>query len=264
MSTATAAPPRHRTWLVQVSDLLAALYDGLAPRGWVYAVAGRGTAANTFSWPPYAPWDILPVPLLRELRYDPVDDVRLCPATLDEQGARLRDTKLVWTVVPLPPKFDGRTSRGWFVDQATESAAYEKIEASPLVSSLIVDAAWELFLGWLLAEPAALDSPATLRRVCDVQRALAERLGGITEDVTTVLPRSGAAQPGQKANTETLPGWHPARRALRVPATRNHDFGRRGEGGRVFLKYLDESRRYTLDEIEDALKAGAAGGKERN
>jgi hypothetical protein len=247
MATATAAPPRNRTWAQQVTDLLAALYDGLAPRGFVHVSCGRGAASNTFSWPPYAPWDVWPPPLRRELLYDPPDDVRLCPATLDEQGVRLRDTRVVWAEVPLPPRHD--RIKGWIVDQSTETGAMEKIEAFPLAPSLIVDQAWSLFVGYLLTEPAALDSAATLRRVEAVQRALAERLGGVTEDVTTALPRSGAGDP----RAETVPGWHPSRRALRVPASRNHDYGRRGEGGRVFLKHLDESRRYALDEIENAL-----------
>ena len=60
--------------------------------------------------------------------------------------------------------------------------------------------------------------------------------------------------------TETLPGWHPARYALRVPASRNHDHGG-AQPGRVVLKHLDEARRYSLEEIEHAIKAGASGGR---
>ena len=137
MATATAAPTKHRTFAQQVSDLLAVLYDGLAPRGRAWAKVGRGTAATTFSWPPYAPFDIWPPALLRELRYEVPPDLRLCPATLDEQGARLRDTRLVWSEIPLPPQFDGVGTRGWYVAQETETEAMRRVEAFPLAPSCL-------------------------------------------------------------------------------------------------------------------------------
>jgi hypothetical protein len=263
MASAAAAPAQHRTYVQQVSALIETLYDGLAPRGKVHGVAGRGTGATEFAWWPYAPHDILTPALIKELRYEVPPDVRLCAATLDEPGARLRDTRVVWAEVPLPPTFDSKTSRGWYVPQDVETAAFEKVEAFPLVPSIINDQGWSVFVGYLLTEPAALDSPAVLHRVEAVQRGLAERLGGITEDLTHALPRRSARQLHEVVPVATVAGWSPARRALRVPASRNHDHGN-SDGARVVLKLLRESQRYTLEEIETALKAGAAaGGRKR-
>ncbi len=259
---ASAAKPTP--YLRQVAALTETLFDGL--RGQVHVRVGRGTGAQTFSWWPRAPYDLLPEPLLRELAdYDPPDDVLACPSTLDQVGQRVLDTRCLWAEVPLArevAKERGRPARH-VVDPKSIAAARARLDAFPLRPSLVVDQGWSLFVGWLLTETARLDRPETLARVEAAQRALAERVGGRTDVLTEPVPgRRSATAPGRPDPTTTVAAWHPSRRALRVPASRNHDDGSAAGAG-VELEHLDASRRYPLDEVEKALSAGRSGKEKK-
>lgn len=189
------------------------------------------------------------------------DDLAVCPATLDGAGARLQDTRCVWTELPLPPTLSLKPGVGFYVAQETETAALERVEGFPLAPSLVVDQGWSLLVGYLLRESVRLDSPSALHRVEAAQRALAERLGCATADVTAPVPGAGLIQPGVPIPTETTPAWHPSRRVLRLPGSANHDHGGPAVAT-VELKTLNAGARYALEQIEDGCGNGRGkGGK---
>ncbi len=228
----------------QITQLLSALYGDA--RGHAHFVIGRGSAA-TVKVLPAGRVEFVPPWILSELEYVVPDDICLPAATADQGGHRLLDLGAVWTEIPLEPVFD--TYQGWVVPEDILGAAWARLDAFAVLPSIVIDNAWSLLAAWLLARPLALDMPEQLARAEKAQRRLGEALGGLTDEQQIIQPK-GAGSMGP-ARYATMPAWHPAHPALRLPGSVNHDRG--ATGCVVTLAMLQIDRRYPIGDIEAAL-----------
>src|SRR5581483_4983069 len=99
---------------------------------------------------------------------------------------------------------------------------------------------------WLLREPVRVDTNGALGRVANLQRALAEAVGGRIDEVKEIRPRFGSMRPG--VAIESVPAWSPTRAALRLPGSRIRCFG--NDGRLVRLVHADVDARCTIEELE--------------
>lgn len=227
----------------QIVALLDALYGNA--RGYVRATIGRGSAAKAMLLPA-GPLHFLPDWLLRELEYVTADDILLPTATMDQGGHRLLDFCACWVEIGLEPVFDNH--QGWIASDAVLAASRDRLDGFAAPPSFVIDTAWGLTAAWLLDAPLPLDTPEGGARAERVQRALADALGGLADEVQVVIPKGSHSQGG--AQYLTLPAWSPARSALRLPGSVNHDHG---DGEVVTLAVLHPDRRYSITDILAAL-----------
>ncbi len=242
MSTAQTAVTLPLTQ--QVVALLNALYAD--SRGFVHAIVGRGGAALSRTMPAgrvafVPPW------ILTELEYRVPDDICLSAATTDQGGYTMLDLTCAWTELVFEPIFD--RDNGWGISEADDAAVQARLAGFTLPSSLVIDNAWGLTVAWLLDRPLALDTPEGLARAESVQRGLASALDGLADDQQVIQPK-GTASMGL-ARYATMPAWSPARPAVRLPGSYNHDRGAYGKV--VTLAALHEDRRYSIADLEAAL-----------
>ncbi len=245
MSTETSTAPSSITLPLtqQIVALLNALYaDG---RGFAHAVIGRGQAATATGFPAGRRLHFMPEWILRELEYRAPDDVCLSAATTDQGGHMMLDLTCAWTELVFEPTLD--RDHGWCISEADAAAAWGRIVGFGMRPSLIIDGAWTWLCVWLLDRPLALDVPEGLARAERVQRALSIALGGLVDEQQIIQPMRSMGP----ARYATMPAWHPARPALRLPGSRNRDRG--VDGAPVMLATLHPDLRYSIAEISAAL-----------
>ncbi len=231
---AFAAPPPLSRQLV---DLLRALFPS-SMRGRPILRAGVGSAATDR---PLSVGAILAPALVQELRFDPVDELRLSACTWDPSGREALDLGAVFVEIVLEETFDPARRR-LVIRPETFAAATQGLAGLAAPMSFILDGGSNLIAAWLVA-PVALDDPQMAVRVNRLQEGLARALGGRTDDVPRMLSSnvSRGARP-------TEPAWSPTRAALLLPGGRNK--ARSDEGASVVLVPFDLSHRFALTDLE--------------
>lgn len=230
----------------QLKSLLAELCRG--GRGDVRIVSGRDEfmfdAAYLATRPP------LPYHLMRELGYVPAPEIVARLATSDRTTGELLDVTGFWVDLPF--------TRAWSQSQSYHPEGRDQVlqplRDFPEPPTFVVDRTWGVVAVWLLRAPVAVNDGAQLRRVEQLQRTLAERLGGRPGEITEVAPGQGASFDMSKGKrTWALPAWHPVRAVLPLPASRTHEYSMPGDP--VVLVAADFSRRIQIEDLERAAVA---------
>jgi hypothetical protein len=213
----------------QLTGYLSALYQGV--HGTVAVRIGAGTAASVASVPVPALVAGAPSWLLKEIGYANPDPVTLSVAsTVDGRPGPL-----------------GAVFTELLIDEHTEPAVRARLAAFPLPASVLLDCGAASLIGlWLLTTP--VDLRTERGRVEQIQRALAEHLGGRLDEVVYPRAKRSLSIPPEPTVLVTELAWAPAR-ALPLPGSAS-----RAHGPRVVFDSLDPTRRYPLDEIERAVQ----------
>lgn len=215
-------------------------------RGFGRAVVG-GMSPQTMVFPVGRRFEFLPDWVLRELAYATPAEIHFSAITHSQDAQSLLDLAVVWTEITLPLVLSEGELR---MDLALRGSTWDKLQTLLPAPTFLLESRTFWVVVWALDRPLQVDLPAERDRAERVQKALAQRLGGRTDEVP--LLRSSSAI-GTAEQYQTIVACSPARAALPLPGS----VDRRDGGGLVTALVLDPDRRSSFDAVEALLQQEA-------
>lgn len=232
--------------------VLNALFARCRPSAIGRVLSGRGTSAQAYRVNAGVTSAYLPEWLIRELEYQPVDEVRIVPATSDRgNDANLRDLGAAFVRL----SFESADGKNPSMADEARDAVLARLQAFVPFPPVVLDEGVSVMAIWPLESPLRLDEPTGLERALRLQRDLTERLGGDAADIRFVAPHHGVSFPGQVAGSDVMPAYHPTWPAIVMPGCRGRVTAPDAE--LVTCAYFSDAR-VPAEALEAALQGGAS------